>query len=118
MADQAGPWRLTRKNPTRVRNAAPERLQTICDGLSAAKIDALLRKWLQLLPHPFTATDRKAGYRYDISILQAEFSTTQVLDRPVHGRVFFEQVIRKNLDLGRPESLFQNLLKGYKAFAA
>src|SRR5258708_9154073 len=28
---------------------------------------------------------------YDISILQAEFSTTQVLDRPVHGRLFFEQ---------------------------
>jgi hypothetical protein len=85
--------------------AEPERLQTICDGLSAAKIDALLRKWLRLLPHPFTAADRKAGYRYDISILQAEFSTTQVLDRPAHGRVFFEQVIRENLDLGRPEEI-------------
>jgi len=85
--------------------ADPKRLQAICNGLSAAKIDALLRKWLRLLPHPFTATDRKAGYRYDISILQAEFSTTQVLDRPVHGRLFFEQVIRENLDLGRPEEI-------------
>ena len=28
------------------------------------------------------AADRQAGYRYDISILQAEFSLTQVLDRP------------------------------------
>src|ERR1700745_2357704 len=83
----------------------PKRLQAICDGLSAAKIDALLRKWLRLLPHPFTGADRKAGYRYDISILQAEFSTTQVLDRPVHGRLFFEQVIRENLDLGRPEQI-------------
>jgi hypothetical protein len=82
-----------------------KRLQTICNGLSAAKIDALLRKWLRLLPHPFTAADRKAGYRYDVSILQAEFSTTQVLDRPVHGRLFFEQVIRENLDLGRPEEI-------------
>jgi hypothetical protein len=80
-------------------------LQAICDGLSAAKIDALLRKWLRLLPHPFTGADRKAGYRYDISILQAEFATTQVLDRPVHGRLFFEQVIRENLDLGRPEEI-------------
>jgi hypothetical protein len=62
-----------------------------------------LRKWLRLLPHPFTAADRKAGYRYAISILQAEFSTTKVLSRPVHGRLFFEQVIRENLDLGRPE---------------
>jgi len=58
-----------------------------------------------LLPHPFTAADRKAGYRYDFSILQAELSTTQVLDRPVHGRLFFEQVIRENLDLGRPEEI-------------
>jgi len=31
--------------------ADPKRLQAICDGLSAAKIDALLRKWLRLLPH-------------------------------------------------------------------
>jgi hypothetical protein len=85
--------------------ADPKRLQRICDGLSPAKIDALLRKWLRLLPHPFTAADRKAGYRYDISILQAEFSLTQVLDRPVHGRLFFEQVIRENLDLGRPEEV-------------
>jgi hypothetical protein len=85
--------------------ADPKRLQKICEGLSAARIDALLRKWLRLLPHPFTGADRKAGYRYDISILQAEFSTTQVLDRPVHGRLFFEQVIGENLDLGRPEEL-------------
>jgi hypothetical protein len=85
--------------------ADPARLQQICDGLSAEKIDALLRKWLRLLPHPFTAADRKAGYRYDISILQAEFALTQVLDRPAHGRLFFEQVIRENLDLGRPEEV-------------
>src|SRR5580698_969196 len=79
-----------------------KRLQAICDGLSAEKIDALLRKWLRLLPHPFSAADRKAGFRYQISILQAEFSLTQVLDRPVTGRVFFEEVIRENLDIGRP----------------
>ena len=85
--------------------ADPERLQKICDGLSAQKIDALLRKWLRLLPHPFTGADRRAGYRYDVSILQAEFSLTQVLDRPLHGRLFFEQVIRENLDLGRPQEV-------------
>ena len=37
-----------------------------------------------------------------LSILQAEFSLTQMLDNPVSGRVFFEQVIRENLDIGRP----------------
>ncbi len=51
------------------------------------------------------AADRKAGYRYDVSILQAEFSLTQVLDRPVTGRIFFEEVIRENLDIGRPDQV-------------
>ena len=83
----------------------PKRLQAICDGLSAAKIDALLRKWLRVLPHPYSPADRRAGYRYQISILQAEFSLTQVLDRPVTGRVFFEEVIRENLDIGRPSQV-------------
>jgi hypothetical protein len=83
--------------------ADPKRLQQLCDGLSGDKIDALLRKWLARLPHPFTAFDRKAGYRYDVSILQAEFSLTQVLDRPLTGRIFFEEVIRENLDIGRPD---------------
>src|SRR5262245_2606801 len=85
--------------------ADPKRLRQLCDGLSAAKIDALLRKWLARLPHPFTAQDRKAGYRYEVSILQAEFSLTQVLDRPLTGRIFFEEVIRENLDIGRPDQV-------------
>ena len=85
--------------------ADPKRLQQICDGLTGDKINGLLRKWLRLLPHPFTGSDRYAGYRYDISILQAEFSLTQMLDRPAHGRLFFEHVIRENLDLGRPEQV-------------
>jgi hypothetical protein len=85
--------------------ADPARLQAICDRLSASKIDALLRKWLRRLPHPFAAADRAAGYRYQLSILQAEFSLTQVLDRPLSGRVFFEEVIRENLDLGRPDQV-------------
>ena len=57
------------------------------------------------LPHPFSPADRAAGYRYDISILQAEFSLTQMLDKPVSGRIFFEQVIRDNLGLGRPDRI-------------
>jgi hypothetical protein len=81
----------------------PAKLQRVCDRLDAAKIDRFVRKWLARLPHPFTAADRRAGYRYDISILQAEFSLTQVLDRPLSGRVFFEEVIRENLDIGRPD---------------
>ena len=81
----------------------PDRLQHICDRLDPARIDRLLRKWLARLPHPFTAADRRAGYRYDISVLQAEFSLTQMLDRPASGRAFFETVIAENLDVGRPD---------------
>jgi hypothetical protein len=83
----------------------PAAVQAICDRLGPQQIDALLRKWLAILPHPFTVADRAAGYRYDLSILQAEFSLTQVLDQPVSGRVFFEHVIRDNLDAGRPDQV-------------
>ena len=85
--------------------ADPVRLQAICDGLSAARIEALARKWLARLPNPFTAADRAAGYRYELSVLQAEVSLTQVFDRPLTGRIFFEEVIRENLDLGRPDQI-------------
>lgn len=82
-----------------------KRLQSICDRLGPFHINRLLRKWLARLPHPFTSADRRAGYRYDISILQAEFSLTQMLDRPLAGRVFFEEVIRENIDIGRPDRI-------------
>jgi hypothetical protein len=49
--------------------------------------------------------DRRAGYRYDLSILQAEFSLTQIWDQAVSGRCFFEEIIRENIDLGRPEQV-------------
>jgi hypothetical protein len=80
-----------------------DRLQTICDQLGPEQIDTLLRRWLARLPHPFTPQDREAGYRYDLSVLQAEFSLTQILDRPLSGRMLFEEIIRENLDLGRPD---------------
>ena len=54
---------------------------------------------------PVRPADRAAGYRYDSSILQAEFSLTQMLDRPVSGRIFFEQVLHDNLDIGRPDQV-------------
>src|SRR5262249_10192755 len=79
--------------------------QRICDHFDEHKIEAFFRKWLRRLPHPFSPRDRRAGYRYDLSILQGEFSLTQIWDRPASGRCFFEQVIRENIDLGRPEQV-------------
>jgi len=74
--------------------ADPARLQRILDALNERKIEAVVRKWFARLPHPFTRADRAAGYRYDLSILQAEFARTQVFDRPLSGRHLFEEVIR------------------------
>jgi hypothetical protein len=81
----------------------PDRLQQICDSLDAASIETFFARWLAILPSPYTQDDRNAGYHYQLSLLQIEFSLTQVLDQPVAGRVFFEQVIKENLDIGRPD---------------
>jgi hypothetical protein len=86
-------------------SAAAAHVQRIAHTLDAAKIDAVVRKWFRRLPHPFTGAHRAAGYRYQLSILQAEFALTQVLDRPRTGRGFFEEVMRENLDLGRPDQM-------------
>jgi hypothetical protein len=87
-------------------------VQAICDGLDEGKIHAMAAKWPGILPHPFTAEDTAAGYRYELPVLQAEFSVTRTPDSPVSGRIFFEQVIRDNLDLGRPDRV--SLISGRK----
>jgi hypothetical protein len=81
----------------------PVRMQEIADALSDRDIWRLFDKWRQRLPDPFTQEDADAGYQYQLSMYQVEFSLTQVLDRPLTGRQFFETVIRENLDIGRPD---------------
>jgi hypothetical protein len=92
----------------------PAALQAICDMLGPGQIQVLLDKWLAILPNPFTQADVDAGYRYQLSVLQAEFSLTQMLDTPVSGRIFFEQVIRDNLDIGRPDQVSLVFERGLK----
>ena len=79
------------------------KLQQICDSLSPEDIDRLFRKWLQRIPLPLRPEDRAAGYDWTLSIWQMEVSLTQIFDRPLRGREFFEEIIRDNLDLGRPD---------------
>ena len=50
-----------------------------------------------------SATERPEGDAYPIS--GPLVSLTQVFDNPVRGREFFEEVIRDNLDLGRPNRI-------------
>lgn len=83
--------------------AQPERLQKLCDKLSEADLEGLLRRLRARIPWPWSVADRRAGYDWKLSIWQMETSLTQVFDQPRHGREFFESIIRDNLDLGRPE---------------
>jgi hypothetical protein len=83
--------------------AEPEKLQQTCDALGPEEIDRVFRKWLKRVPLPLQEQDRAAGYDWALSIWQMEVSLTQIFDRPLRGREFFEEVIRDNLDLGRPD---------------
>jgi hypothetical protein len=86
----------------------PERLQDICDRLGPADVQSFFERWSQRLPWPLSARDRRGGFDHRLSLWQMEVSLTQVFDQPVQGRHFFEEVIRENLDLGRPQRV--NLL--------
>lgn len=81
----------------------PQRLQAICDELGPHDIQDFFDRWSRELPWPLTQEDRGAGYEHRLSIWQIEISLTQVFERPVQGRHFFEEVIRENIDLGRPD---------------
>jgi hypothetical protein len=83
--------------------AEPDKLQQICDSLGPEEIDRVFRKWLKRIPLPLRPEEREAGYDWDLSIWQMEVSLTQIFDRPLRGREFFEEIIRDNLDLGRPD---------------
>jgi hypothetical protein len=80
----------------------PTRAQELADSFGEPQIEAVFRKWLARLPHPFAAAHRSSGYRYKLSILQAEIALTQVFDSPLSGRRFFDTIVREHLDLGRP----------------
>jgi hypothetical protein len=81
----------------------PAALQAACDALGPADVQAFFDRWSQRLPWPMTPADRAAGYDHRLAISQLEVSLTDVFDRPVQGRHFFEALIRENLDLGRPD---------------
>jgi hypothetical protein len=83
--------------------ADPERLQTLCDRLGPRDVQRFFARWVRRLPWPLTAHDQAAGFRHQLALWQVEVSLTQVFDQAVQGRHFFEEVIRDNLDLGRPD---------------
>lgn len=83
--------------------ADPTRLQALCDQLGPSDVQRFFTRWMRRLPWPLTARDQAAGFRHHLALWQVEVSLTQVFDQAVQGRHFFEEVIRDNLDLGRPD---------------
>lgn len=83
----------------------PAGLQAVCDRFGPEPIRAFAEHWLGRLPLPLTRADRAAGYWWDISMRQVEFSRTIVFSAPRHARTFFETLIADNLDLGRPDTV-------------
>jgi hypothetical protein len=85
--------------------AHPKTLKALCERLGAEDIQSFFDRWLRLLPMPLTSKELALSFRPRLSILQMEVSLTQVLDRPLRGREFFEEVIRDQIDLGRPDRI-------------
>jgi len=83
--------------------ADPPLAHRIAANVSAGHLRRFLDKWLAVLPSPLDSDDRRAGYRYQFSVRQFEYSDTAVFDQPNNGRAWFENAIREHLDLGRPE---------------
>ncbi len=85
--------------------ADPARLQKICDRLGPGAVKSFFWRWVRRLPSPFTQADLRAGYVYELAFRQFEVSNTSVFDRPQAGRMWFESVIRDQLDVGRPHQI-------------
>jgi hypothetical protein len=83
----------------------PRALQRICDRLGSGAVHSFFWRWQRRLPSPFTRSDLRRGYTYELAFRQFEVSETQVFDRPQAGRAFFEGLIRDHLDVGRPEQV-------------
>jgi hypothetical protein len=77
-------------------------LSQVCAALGPREIEAFLARWSAELPLPLDPSDRAAGYRYRLSLMQVEVADTRVFDRPLRGRQWFEATMRDQLSLGRP----------------
>ena len=83
----------------------PRTLQRICDRLGSGAVHTFFWRWQRRLPSPFTRSDLRHGYIYELAFRQFEVSDTRVFDRPQAGRAFFEGLIRDHLDVGRPDQV-------------
>jgi hypothetical protein len=82
-----------------------ERLQALCDALGPADLQAFFDRWIGVIPTPVNATDRAAGFWWELSMRQVEVSRTLVFDDPRRAHCFFEALVTDNIGIGRPEEV-------------
>jgi len=85
--------------------ADPERLQAICDRFGPQDLQGFFDRCTAMIPTPFTARDRAAGYWWELSMRQIEVSRTLVFDDPRRARGFFEALVTDNIGIGRPHEV-------------
>ncbi|HWD09545.1 MAG TPA: hypothetical protein VHA57_10665 [Actinomycetota bacterium] len=78
-------------------------LQEICDRFGPGDVQRLFDYWSGVIPSPFTASDKAAGYWWELSMRQVEVSKTLVFEQPRWARGFFEALVADNVGIGRPE---------------
>ena len=82
----------------------PAALQAICDRFGPGTVRGVAERWMAPAAAARSpARTGTAGYWQELSMRQAEISRTLVLDDDVHARAFFEALLSRQLDLGRPE---------------
>ena len=83
----------------------PEELKRLCYRLAGPQVQGLFERSLARVPLPLGAKDFDAGYTWEASMNQVEFSRTLILDRPGRARAFFDRVVECSVTLGRPSEI-------------
>ena len=83
----------------------PDELAAICARFGPGDVQGFFDRWIDVVPTPFSAVDRDAGYWWELSMRQVEMSRTLVLDDPRRARRFFEALVADNIGIGRPDEV-------------
>ena len=81
----------------------PARLQELCDLVQAGTVRVFFESWMSRIPLPLTSADREHGCWWQLAMRQVEVSRTLVFDDPRRVRTVFEELLARNISLGRLE---------------
>lgn len=83
----------------------PEKLQRACDAFNSETVRRFLSRWLKQIPLPLEDQDRQNGYKHNFSLYQVEYCRNHIFKDTGTLNRLFDQLIRDNMNLGRPEWL-------------